>query len=222
MVVMRFEYKVAMEKFHIKTLGTFLMALTLLLCVYFVGRSAGPKTIQSYIEPDEYLIYSAFVSQFAYRARTKLVVIAEKTMGQDSWEFKYNDEDWGEQKRKLIHEMHLLKRGTLDDFYNKNKNRQRYQLSNDFHLQMKYLLVDDQKQIENLKRGSDWENFYRHYPDSQGLMFLSRVGFNRAKDQALMYFSNRSSVDGGGGEYLMFLKIKGRWKEKARMNLWIS
>jgi hypothetical protein len=43
-------------------------------------------------------------------------------------------------------------------------------------------------------------------------MVLSRVGFSKSTDQALMYFSNRIAIDGSGGEYRAFVKVRQKWR----------
>ncbi|MBI4706223.1 MAG: hypothetical protein HY744_34435 [Deltaproteobacteria bacterium] len=70
---------------------------------------------------------------------------------------------------------------------------------------------------------SGWHVFYERYPDSQGIMTLSRVGFDPAGKVALVYVSNQSHcVAGAGDVYHLARQADGSWTVVAGWRLWIS
>ncbi len=46
----------------------------------------------------------------------------------------------------------------------------------------------------------------KRYPNSQGTMTLSRVGFNRNIKQALVYVGNQEGFLAGAGYYVLLVK----------------
>ena len=56
-----------------------------------------------------------------------------------------------------------------------------------------------------------WENFYKKFPDSQGYMMLSRVGFNSDRTKALVYVTNICGRLCGIGCYFLLHKEYGDW-----------
>nr|WP_314495675.1 hypothetical protein [uncultured Chryseobacterium sp.] len=52
------------------------------------------------------------------------------------------------------------------------------------------------------------KKFYRKFQESQGLLTVSKIGFDNKKTQALVYYGNHSHYLAGAG-YLAYIKIKG-------------
>jgi hypothetical protein len=87
-----------------------------------------------------------------------------------------------------------------------------------------YVLITDQEidQIFKGQGGARWDEFYRRCPTSRGVVFLSRVGFNRNIAQALLYFTFEYGSEAAEGYLILFDKQSGRWKESALTLVWIS
>jgi hypothetical protein len=70
-----------------------------------------------------------------------------------------------------------------------------------------------------------WARFYDEYPQSEGFLSLSRVGFGRKKSQALVYVALvRGHLSGrmwGDGRYILVLKKKGRWRVQKQEAIWV-
>ena len=59
---------------------------------------------------------------------------------------------------------------------------------------------------------SDWGNVLKEkYPDSNGYMFFSRVGFNNAHDQALIYVGRVYGPLAGEASYYLLEKKDAKW-----------
>ena len=53
---------------------------------------------------------------------------------------------------------------------------------------------------------SGWETFYKNYPSAPGITEVSRVGFNKSFDQALVYVGTQSHYLAGAGYYVLLVK----------------
>lgn len=67
-----------------------------------------------------------------------------------------------------------------------------------------------------------FEAFYNKYPTSRGLVRFSRAGFNKNMDQALLYFAQEYSPEGGEGFLVLLEKKDGEWDTVARVTVWVS
>ena len=68
----------------------------------------------------------------------------------------------------------------------------------------------------------NWDRFYEKYPDSQGIMRLSRVGFNTDGSEALVYVGNTQHDLVGAGYYVLLVKKAGTWVVHSKELTWIS
>ena len=64
---------------------------------------------------------------------------------------------------------------------------------------------------------SGWDIFYNHYPQAPGITTLSRVGFDAALDQALVYIGTQSNWLAGSGYYILLKKVNGAWSIDQRV-----
>jgi|WetSurMetagenome_2_1015567.scaffolds.fasta_scaffold39484_3 hypothetical protein len=87
---------------------------------------------------------------------------------------------------------------------------------------LNHILFSDKQWDSIFLHEGKWDEFYRLYPNSRGIVFLSHVGFNARKTQALLYFT--MEYDGGAGEgYLIMLeRNRNGWIQKAQTQLWVS
>ncbi len=113
-----------------------------------------------------------------------------------------------------------LSKATFDDFFAKNKSR--IPLKDLFNLPVKRVFISDEELKAIFKDKLHWEAFYKKYPNSQGVMTLSNVGFDAQKKQALVYVSNtRGSLD-AVGIYVVLEKQNDVWCVKERYDAWVS
>lgn len=111
---------------------------------------------------------------------------------------------------------------TLTHFQEQNKHAS--SLLNHIHLQVKYVLVSqtELKAIFGSDAKTGWEQFYRMYPNTNGIYTLSRVGFNTARTQALVYFGNTRGWLEGEGSYVFLTQINGIWIVQNQLGAWVS
>lgn len=65
---------------------------------------------------------------------------------------------------------------------------------------------------EKPKEKDGWAMFYEKYPDSPGIIKLSRVGFSRDGSVAIVYMGNQSQWLAGSGGLVAFEKKDGQWR----------
>lgn len=70
--------------------------------------------------------------------------------------------------------------------------------------------------------GAFWSEFYKRYPDSYGIIYFSRVGFNERLDQAFVYVQQSCQDTCGAGSYVLLTKSNGKWHIFKDEVLWIS
>ena len=108
----------------------------------------------------------------------------------------------------------------LDDYKNKNANV--YILENKFSTPQTVILIsrEEHNKIFNIEKG--WETFYEKYPNSSGVISISRVGFNSDQTQAILYFSYQADWLWGKGCRIFLTKDEGKWIVKEQVSLFVS
>ena len=109
---------------------------------------------------------------------------------------------------------------TTHDFVTRNKRQ--YPVGNLFTLPNKYAFASDTDLKELIPECCCWEPFYDRFPTSGGFITLSMPGFNKAKDQAIVYYARTSGGLSGRG-YMVILAKKGyRWNILKAIEIWIA
>lgn len=162
---------------------------------------------------EEYLVYSAYIEdRFSYDT----IVMINKTF-------------WGvymvyamgrtEGPYSLDEDMPTLSEETYEDFVAKNKES--YILKDSFDV-MAHIVLTSEEELNNLFEDDGWSEFYEIYPSSQGIMNVSRVGFNTEMNQAFFYVGNQNHWLSGSGYYVLLEKKNGVWRIKNEVMIWIS
>lgn len=60
-----------------------------------------------------------------------------------------------------------------------------------------------------------WEEFYKIYRESPGIITLSRPGFSRDRTVAMIYLGNQRNWLSGRGGIHVFLKTNGKWMDSG-------
>jgi hypothetical protein len=83
-----------------------------------------------------------------------------------------------------------------------------------------FLSEDDQKAMFRDRDG--WESFYKTYPESGGIFYLSRVGFSPDGTQALVHVGRQWMGRAGGGELLLVAVQDAGVTELGAISTWMS
>jgi len=182
--------------------------------------SVQQKSARSALNADEYAIYSLIVrTHFAWKGITKIVIQdSAGTPGGLTAQMVDGERQFETYVRKMLPKVQA---DTVANFYANTKETE--QLTNGLSLNIPYFLVtnEEMKAIFGA-RGDGWDNFYKKYPGAQGVLFFSRVGFDRRRDQSLVYVGDLSGHLGGVGYLDLLAKKNGAWIIVKQAMLWIS
>jgi len=92
-------------------------------------------------------------------------------------------------------------------------NKRPWTLQRKFDISIPYELVtrDSLKTVLEVPFNPNldpWEDFYKRYPDSGGVLMMSAVGFNVERKMALVYMGHFCGSLCGGGDYHLLKKKK--------------
>lgn len=174
---------------------------------------------------EEYEIYNSvidpIVNSWLATDEMKLIVIAEHTKVERGLEqglpILMIDRDL---RADFDYE---LDQSAVDDFVKRN-NRDCNLRGSWFHLNRKSVIIPSKQEKEIFDKGlRGWDYFYEFYPDSQGILRLSRVGFNDKYNQAIVYLENEAWWLAGRGFCVFLTKNKdGKWGAKSEILAWMS
>ncbi|HEX8638625.1 MAG TPA: hypothetical protein VF692_11220 [Pyrinomonadaceae bacterium] len=195
------------------------MAFTFLACA---NVSQSPKqpvesdikvAINDSFEANQYAVYDALIANVF--SNPYLLIITERT------NTDYRDDPMLEQVlANMQKELLPLSNTTLNDFRVKNKNR--VPLKDAFTLGAKQIFITDEELETITKDGLDWKSFYEKYPNSEGVLTLSNVGFDAEMKQAFVYLANSRGSLNGVGLYVLLEKQNDVWQVKKRATGWMS
>lgn len=104
-----------------------------------------------------------------------------------------------------------LEKDTYKDFNNQNRISEKFSKPKNID---NIVLVSKNETAKIMKGNTDgWNSFYEKYPESQGILKVSNIGFNKNRDQALLFVENRANRQEGLGYFILFTRIGDLWKE---------
>jgi len=163
-------------------------------------------------EREEYAVYSALISQKFVTTETRLMVITDPTCCQDddldTWRLK---------------QLEPFSPETLQNFTEANKHTRHFEKL--FTLSVPYRIVD-YKDITDLFSSmllaEAWKKFYGLYPQSNGYLRFSRVGFNKDLTEALVDTGWMRGALEGEGKWFLLSRVDGKWSVQRFVGTWIS
>ncbi len=121
---------------------------------------------------------------------------------------------------KAIEEMPSLTPELYADF--EKKNEQAFALGPHFKISGPYYIIGKNEIDHLFSRDGGWERFHQNFPGYSGIIGMSRVGFNKNKDLALVYIRFTFGDLASRGFYCLLAKENGSWVAKERYLIWIS
>jgi hypothetical protein len=176
---------------------------------------ADAPTPQYSREAEEYAVYSAIIqTRYIDTQKPALIVIHDQTT------LDYFPGELDEHLKSIRQGLPDLTDEVSADFEAQNKQPQ--PLKPLFTISVKYVFISEQEFQTTFKRQDGWDIFYAKYPNSQGHMHLSGVGFNPQMDMALVYVDNMRYSLAGEGHYVLLKKVNGQWTVQDQTMVWIS
>jgi hypothetical protein len=90
-------------------------------------------------------------------------------------------------------------------------NKKQWVLQARLSIDSPYQFLETSKFSTLLSKGG-WDEYYREYPESGGLIELSAVGFNGDKTIAVVYMGHSCGMLCGGGTFHVLEKVEGKWQ----------
>ena len=162
---------------------------------------------------EEFSIFSQILTEKIEKSKKKIVLQKETYVltSEKQKEFRY---------KYLKTNFKDLELETFNDF--KNLNNKKFIFENKFDKKLNVTFIDNEEITALFKSHTAWEDFYKKYKNAIGIIEFSRIGFNKSKTQALLYYSKTSGFSNGHGNYIFLKKINGKWIKVLEVMAWIS
>ena len=168
---------------------------------------------------DEYEVLSVLIDEMYLTGEYKKIVITNPTCC-DVSDGGFPSALW---MKRYGEELNPISLETLDDYAARNKQsltlERRFKIKGNYHI-VPYAQIE--KHFHNVELDGAWKKFYDKYPGSNGFVRLSRVGFNKAKDQAIVNTAWMRGPLYGEGHYVLLAKQNGSWKVLKRVGTWVA
>ncbi len=102
------------------------------------------------------------------------------------------------------------------------KNEEQHDLAAMFDLAESFVLLSDPQIHEALRAGRGWAALKKRCRGTRGVIDCSRVGFDRAVTQALVYFGHQRGARSGAGWYCLLQRSNDNWLQFRRTRAWVS
>ena len=136
-------------------------------------------------------------------------------------DFSQSNEDVAADSDLIIQNLTQVSVETLASLWARNGTV--HYLSADMNLGAPYVLLDSAaREAFFTADGDGWKRFYAKYPKSTGIYGFSRVGFNAANDQALVYLDWYGGYLAGLGQCVILAKSGDTWTVVQQVETWIS
>ncbi len=199
-------------------MGALLLIITLVVAGCQGQRT--PPTAASSPDASELDVVVSFLTHrydYCIRSNTPLVIedtfsIAMLRMGGESQE--------GFTRSLLSQATDEVPADLIRDFCTKNSKPQAVWPDLSKRLAVVLLNRQEMKTIFSAGHGQKpdgWDRFYAKYPKSPGIVTISRVGFNRRGNMAMVYVGSQSHWLAGGGHIRILRKQGDKWVEVQAM-----
>lgn len=215
-----------------KQLLMVVIALLVAPSVSLSSRAQSPAERAANVTDTEYQVLAAYITdtfmgnkgQDRVGRQVSRIVIANKTQS-DQEDQLIEDENgkaipWGKTSRFLHKQSSRLQTSTLNSF--RDANRHPAPLRRLFQLRLPYELVDKAEFDAIFENDGWWTDYYKKYPDSQGFLTLSRIGFSADGKQAMFYSTNGCGGKCGTGTYVVMEKVGASWQVVKEILIWVS
>lgn len=164
-----------------------------------------PSSQSDGIGSDEHAVYALFFAENA-----GITVLRQETATDTSMRSPQETADFVRSGLPTISDE------TIDDYL--KSNEQVDQLPADMNIGVAYHLLSSAEWAE-LSPQSDWGSVLKErYPSTDGFMSFSRVGFNAAHDQALLYVGKLYGPMAVEAGYYALEKQDGQWRIVGQLN----
>ncbi len=174
---------------------SFIIASAAILCLCAQAQNS---TAAEYDDQDAYAIYSRFLSgEQSYGFAKGTIAIQQETTAP----VKLDD-------YCLTPEAAREFKDAIEDY---KRHTEPMLLQRRFEIDKPCELVSTET-IGTLIKNYNWDDFYKRYPDSGGIIRVTAVGFNRQRTLAIVFTGSTCNNLCGRGSLVLLKKIDGKWK----------
>jgi len=177
-----------------------------------------PFVFASSEESEEYAVYSALIKDEFVKDNVKLLVISDRTLFYANPDY-LNSTTYEERIQQTKKFYPSVPEDAIVDF--ETKHLQPFGLSPKFNLPVMYKLIDYAR-LERDKDGTSIRSFYEEYPEARGIISLSRVGFNKLRNEAFVRVEYTFCPLCGHGGMVLLKKESGIWRVVEDLGGWVS
>jgi hypothetical protein len=183
----------------------------------FAGAQAPQKTDAQVPQKDEPLIYAAVIDElFAGKQVAGKPVKTLLLEGNSRFDdFEGEKAVTGQASASTLFKG--LKPETMQSFI--RQNAQSSPITSQVKSSVKLLPIDS-KMAQETVNNNKWKALYTTYPDCAGIISLSKIGFDKAGRQALVYVSHMYGEDTGQGTIVLLQKTGLQWKVQEKLGNW--
>ena len=167
-------------------------------------------------DADEYAVYAALFAEKGDDKQGTQIVLQDVTV--------VNDRFAGRMDQRSLEKLFgpASTKDAIDDFV--TKNRKSSVFTDQFKLNATIVLITDSdvKRLFHDSIEGGWDLFHAKYPRATSINTLSRVGFNKDRTEALVYWTYSCGGLCGQGQYVLLGKRDGHWKIEKESMTWIS
>ncbi|HLK03058.1 MAG TPA: hypothetical protein VKT53_01360 [Candidatus Acidoferrum sp.] len=192
-------------------------------------RAQGPAkpVIVDSPDPDSDEVYAAILAMRVRNPgegpKAKQIVLMDTTVGLDCMTVNKSEDCLAESRKRIMaafgSEVDI---DAVEDFLKNSTEQVSTSKNIPIDLPQVFLSKKEVDELFKKKHADGWKVFYDKYPGAGGITSLSRVGFNKARDCAVLYSAIGCGWLCGTGHYHLLKKESGKWKLVASHMLWIS
>jgi hypothetical protein len=205
-----------------KTSRVFLLSLTCIFVYVGCSRKTGCKDLENKtdsIDEIDYQIYSLVLPKIHVNANT--FVVKQRILKINFNSKNIDPEHYNELFKQVFPD---LSKTVLNDY--KKENSTTVSLENKFFVSPKAVKLITEEERNSIFSGQNldenWNNFHAKYPDSKGLICLSRIGYNSCRTEAVFEISISVASENAEGLIVLLKKIDDVWKILKIHQTWIS
>ena len=192
-----------------RTFAWLLLIFALTACTIFnPAIPATTPTVPMQVEAEEYLVYTALIKSLYTDSPALQVILNDHTeLSKIASAEKITELGQGSPAIAL-------------DF--QHRNLQKYPLQDHLILAAILILISNEDFKKIIGSWLNADSFYAAFPNAQGFLTLSRVGFNPARTQAIAYSAELKGPLNGAGYLYFLVKTNNQWTIQTKILDWIS
>jgi hypothetical protein len=183
--------------------------------------SPSPSKPTAALDDEEYAVYSALIHSL-YANGAKVLVIDNFVSGcVPVGNNAEGERAWLKSLDKLPSKLPKLSAKTIADF--KSKARTCRTIEAKLTLPTKYILFSQAERRAIFSKADvnqSWQSFRQKYPDANGYINISNIGFNEDRTQALVDTFRKCGDKCGGEKMVLLTKTNGKWSVAATHKIW--